>query len=516
MIIPLPSTMRWTDGTFTFGGDTVVSGPADLAATARRVLAPSTGLPLALGTADADVLVLATDDRLGAEAYELTVEPAAVRITGGSSAGVFYGLQSLRQLLPAAVFRQAPLPDTRWEVPCGEIADEPRFGWRGAHLDVGRHFLPKPFLFRFVDLLAMHKLNVLHLHLTEDQGWRFESHRYPRLTEVGAHRTETRLPREKRGDGQPHGGFYTQDDLRELVAYAADRFVTIVPEVELPGHAQAAIAAYPELGNQPGRRLPVHTAWGVNENVLNAEDSTLRFFQDVYEELLDVFPGRYVHVGGDECPKVQWEKSDRAQRLITERGLADENELQSWFIREMATWLAARDRRLVGWDEILEGGLAPGATVMSWRGEEGGVAAAQVGHDVVMAPGSHTYFDHSQSDDPGEPHAIGGHDLPLERVYGYEPVPAELTAAEASRVLGSQCQLWTEYLPTPRHVEYMAFPRMCAFAEVVWSAADRRSYDDFTERLTGHLARLDALGVEYRPLDGPHPWQQGGNGRWRR
>lgn len=518
MVVPAPVAVRLGEGSFTLDASTVLRGPAELTALVRDALARATGLPL-VDAVDGDVaagaVAVALDESLGAEAYRLAVTESAVRIDGGDAAGVFYAVQTLRQLLPPAAFRSAPLAGVTWELPVVEVDDAPRFGWRGFHLDVVRHFMPKSFLLRLIDLLAMHKLNVLHLHLTDDQGWRFESHRYPRLTEVGAYRRQTRWPKERSGDGTPHGGYYTQDDLREVVAYAARRFVTVLPEIELPGHVQAALASYPELGNEPGTPLPVLETWSVNENVLNPEESTLRFFQDVFEEVLDVFPGRFVHVGGDECPKTQWERSSRAQDLIKERGVDDEDGLQSWFISQLGEWLAERGRRLVGWDEILQGGLARGATVMSWRGESGGIAAARQGHDVVMTPSAWTYFDYYQSDDPDEPYAIGGH-IPLAHAYAYEPVPADLSAEEAAHVLGSQCQLWTEYMPDSRHVEYMAFPRACAFAEAVWSPPERRSFDDFSARLGPHLARLDALDVNYRPLGGPRPGQQGGTGRRRR
>ncbi len=441
------------------------------------------------------------------EAYRLTVTPDHVDVVGGAPAGVFYGVQTLRQLLPPQVFGTSADGDGQLTVPCVRIEDAPAFGWRGSMLDVGRHFMPKEFVLRYIDLLAMHKLNVLHLHLTEDQGWRIEIRRHPRLTEVGAwreetvagHNNEARDP-ENRYDGVPHGGFYTQEDIREIVAYAAARFVNVVPEIEMPGHAQAAIAAYPELGNSPETQVPVATRWGVITHVLNAEDATIAFFQDVLDEVLELFPSPFVHVGGDECPKDEWQKSPAAQQRIRDLGLADEDELQSWVIRQMDDFLTSRGRRLVGWDEILEGGLAPGATVMSWRGEDGGIAAAKAGHDVVMTPTDHVYFDYYQSEDrDSEPLAIGGH-LPLETVHSYRPVPTELTADEATHVLGAQCNVWTEYMAGPAQVEYMVFPRMCAFAETVWCTG-RESFADFRARLGEHLERLGALGVGYRPLD---------------
>jgi hexosaminidase len=425
---------------------------------------------------------IAVDPALGPEAYRLETGRSGTRIVGGDDAGVFYATQTLKQLAPAEGGR----------VPGVEIEDRPAFGWRGSLLDVARHFMPKEFVLRYIDLLALHKLNVLHLHLTDDQGWRIEIERYPKLTEVGAWRAETM------NDGVPHGGFYTQDDMREIVDYAARRFVRVLPEIEVPGHTRAAIAAYPELGNDGGP-VEVGTTWGVETRVLNVDEATAEFFEHVFEEVFELFPGEFVHVGGDECPRDEWRSSTRAQQLMRERGLANEDELQSWFIRRLDTFFAERARRLVGWDEILEGGLAPGATVMSWRGEEGGVAAAEAGHDVVMTPRWFTYFDYAQSDDPAEPPAQP-HVLPLEQVYAYDPVPSGLSAAARRHILGSQFALWTEHIATPAKAEYMAFPRACAFAEVVWSE-NRQPYEQFLARLRTHLRRLSALGVAYRPLD---------------
>jgi hexosaminidase len=435
------------------------------------------------------------------------VSTARVSIRARRPAGAFYAIQTLRQLFPAAILRQAPAGATAWTVPAVSIEDYPRFGWRGLLLDVGRHFMPKEFLKKLVDVLAFHKLNRLHLHLTDDQGWRIEIRRYPRLTQVGAWRRETIIGRPDddstkwRFDGEPHGGFYSQADIAELVAYARARFVTLVPEIEMPGHSQAAIAAYPELGNR-GDTLPVLTFWGVNENILNPSDATVQFEQNVLTEVMGLFPGRWIHIGGDEAPKAQWKASPLAQARIRELGLKDENELQSWFTHRMDAFLTAHGRSLVGWDEILEGGLAPNATVMSWRGIEGGIAAARAGHDVVMAPTSHTYFDYYQSaDTTREPLAIGGF-LPLDTVYSYEPIPAALTPAEARHILGAQGQIWTEYIPDPKRVEYMAFPRACALAEVVWTPREERDYGDFVRRLAVHLQRLAVLDVQYRPLQG--------------
>jgi hexosaminidase len=400
-------------------------------------------------------------------------------------------------------------------VPACRIEDAPRFAWRGAMLDVARHFLPKDVVLRYVDLLAVHKLNVLHLHLTDDQGWRIEIKRYPRLTEVGAWRTRTKagLRESPLWDERPHGGYYTQDDIREIVAYAAERHITVVPEIDIPGHSQAAIAAYPELGNTDvidTTTLPVLTTWGVNPNVLAPTDTVLRFYENVFAEVLELFPSQFLHIGGDECAKDQWRASDTAQARIKELGLDGEDELQSWIIRHFDRWLTSQGRRLIGWDEILEGGIAEGAAVSSWRGYAGGIAAARAGHDVVMCPKSHVYLDYRQSARADEPVPIA-YVRTLEDVYRFEPVPEDgLSPAEAAHIIGAQANIWTEAMDSVRAVDYMAFPRLAAFAETVWSelpAPGARDYDGFTGRMTSHYARLDALGVEYRPPAGPLPWQ---------
>ncbi len=512
-IIPRPASLTQQPGAFTLNARTVIAVDAATRALGYQLadyLAPATGLRLAVrdGHAAANAIVLRiarSPDTLGEEGYRLTVTPRLITISASAPAGIFYGIQTLRQLLPPQVFRAAPVLGVTWSAPAVTIADAPRFSWRGAHLDVARHFMPKEFVRKYLDLMAIHKLNRFHWHLTEDQGWRLAIARYPRLTDVGAWRRRTVIGHpgsdstQDQYDGRRHGGFYTQDDVREIVAYAAARFITVVPEIEMPGHSQAAIAAYPELGNT-GAQLEVWDSWGVSENILNPGDSTIAFYQRVLEEVMALFPGPWIHIGGDEAAKAQWRQSALAQARIRELGLHGEDELQAWFIRQMDGFLSARGRRLIGWDEILEGGLAPNATVMSWRGTAGGIAAARAGHDVVMTPGSHTYFDHYQSrDQASEPLAIGGF-LPLDTVYAYEPVPAALTADEARHVLGTQAQLWTEYIPDPKQAEYMAFPRLCALAEVAWTPRPLRDYADFRMRLATHLKRLAALDVNYRPL----------------
>jgi hexosaminidase len=376
-------------------------------------------------------------------------------------------------------------------------------------MDTCRHFFPVNTVLRFIDLLARHKMNSFHWHLTEDQGWRIEIQRYPRLAEVGAWRKQSPVGRVfddqpgARYDGIPHGGYYTQADVRRVVEYAQARHINVVPEIEMPGHAQAAVAAYPELGNT-ARQLEVSCHWGIHEHVYNAEEGTLRFLQNVLDEVLDLFPSPFIHIGGDECPKKEWRGSAAAQARIKALGLKDEDELQSYFVRRMDAFLFARGRRLIGWDEILEGGLAERAAVMSWRGEEGGIIAANAGHDVVMAPTTYTYLDYYQGEDQAaQPLSIGGF-LPLEKVYAYEPIPTEIQADKAHHVLGAQGQLWAEFISTQEHQDYMAFPRLCALAEVTWSPKEKKDYAGFLRRLSGgHLARLDALGVNYCCLEFP-------------
>jgi hexosaminidase len=503
-LVPLPVTVNELPGRYALTAATTIVASGAALPVARRLqadLQPASGFELEIASQGKGIALTIDSAVKGREAYRLTVGEGGIEIRASEPNGLFYGTRTLLQLLPPAVFGKEKA-SADWSVPCVEIEDAPRFPWRGTLLDVGRHFMPVEFVLKHIDLMAQHKLNVLHMHLTDDQGWRIEIKMYPKLTQVGAWRKDTMLTYDPPTySGQPHGGFYTQDDVRKIVAYAAERFVTVMPEIELPGHAQAAIAAYPELGNT-GQKLDVATIWGVNENVFNPEESTIAFLKDVLDEVLDLFPSKFIHIGGDECPKKQWKESPRAQELMRERGLKDEEELQSWFIRQIDRYLDERGRRLVGWDEILEGGLAEGATVMSWRGEEGGVVAAKAGHDVVMTPGSHTYFDHYQSEDrEREPHAIGGF-TSLERAYSYEPIPAELSSEEAKSVLGSQGQLWTEYMPDPQRVEYMAWPRLAALAEVVWTPKERKDFPSFSTRMETDLERLTVQDVNYwRPRD---------------
>jgi hexosaminidase len=432
----------------------------------------------------------------GAERYELEVRSRGIQLEAPGKAGVFYGLQTLSQLIPGL---GSPSP---WTIPAVEIEDVPRFAYRGMHLDVGRHFFPVPFIKRYIDLLSTYKMNVFHWHLTEDQGWRLEIRGYPRLTEVGSCRAETIVEKNFDpfvGDGVEYCGFYTQDEAREIVEYARERFITVMPEIELPGHSVAALAAYPEFACTPGP-FEVSTRWGVTQDIYCPIEETFSFLEDVLTEVMEIFPSPYIHIGGDEAPKRAWEESALAQEVIRREGLADEEELQSWFIRRIERFLNAHGRRLMGWDEILEGGLAPDATVMSWRGMAGGIQAAREGHDVVMTPTGYAYFDYYQGDTVQEPLAIGGL-TPLERVYAFEPVPAELSSAEARHVLGAQGNVWTEYIETTEYLEYMAFPRALALSEVVWSPSSQRDWGAFTQRLSSNLPRLEAQGVNFRIPD---------------
>ena len=512
-IIPQPVSLTMEAGQFQLTEQTVIHSDQGSLKEARRLaclLKPATGFDLKVidgKAAKGTAISLMLDSKLaklGKEGYQLTVTPSQAAIRATQGAGLFYGIQSLLQLLPPQIFREAPVAGVEWTIPCVKIEDYPRFGWRGLMLDVARHFLPKEFVKKFIDLLALQKMNSFHLHLTDDQGWRIEIKKYPRLTEVGAWRKETLIGRldhkkEQKFDGKRHGGFYTQDDIREIVAYAQERYINVVPEIEMPGHAQAAIAAYTELG-VTGKPFEVFTTWGVNENIFNPSEKTILFLRDVLTEVMGLFPSPFIHVGGDEAVKPQWKASPEVQERIKSLGLKDEHEMQSYFITQMDKFLTSKGRRLIGWDEILEGGLAPNATVMSWRGEKGGITAAKAGHDVVMAPTDYTYLDYYQSKEQDkEPLAIGGY-LPLEVVYNYEPIPKELSAEEAKHVLGAQGQIWTEYIPNPKQAEYMAYPRAAALAETTWTPRDRKDYAGFLDRVAVQQKRWDILDVNYRPV----------------
>lgn len=432
-----------------------------------------------------------------AEGYLLRVEPGRIIIEYGDGAGAFYAMQTLLQLLPKDIFSDTPVKGVKWTVPGVDIEDSPRFPYRGMHLDCCLHFFDIPFLQRYIDLMAMHKVNRFHWHLTEDQGWRLEIKKYPLLTEKGQWRKETVIGSLSSGiyDGTPHGGFYSQDEVRDLIKYAEERYVTIIPEIEIPGHSLAAISCYPELSCGLEDHYETATRWGIFRQVYCPKEETFKFLEDVFDEVIDLFPSVLIHIGGDECPKTSWKQCPHCQALIKKLGLKDEFELQSWFIQRMEKYINSKGRQIIGWDEILQGGLAPNAKVMSWLGEEGGIKAAQQHHEVVMAPYPKYYLDYWQADPDSEPLAMGGPTL-LRTMYEYNPVPEVLTPEEQKYIIGVEGCVWTEYMPTPARVEYMAWPRMCAIAESGWSKAPK-DWDGFTRRLETHLGRLDELNVGY-------------------
>ena len=445
-------------------------------------------------------IALLTAATPGPEGYQLTVDQQGIRITAAGGPGLFYGAQTLVQLLPPRAAVTASVPYVR-------INDQPAFRWRGAMLDVSRHFFSVEFVKRYIDLLAAYKLNTFHWHLTDDQGWRIEIKKYPKLTQVSAFRKETLIGAQQlfktlaefKYDATPHGGFYTQDQIRDVVAYAQQRYVTIVPEIEMPGHSVAILAAYPELACKPGA-YETWTMWGVNEDIVCPTETTIRFFEDVLTEVTNLFPGPYVHIGGDEAPKTRWKESAAVQEIMKREGYTDVEMVQGWFNRRIEKFLESRGKKLIGWDEILEGGIAPSATVMSWRGEKGGIEAAKLGHDVVMSPTTHLYINYGQSQKPHSPYEplmIGGY-IPLDAIYNYNPLPAELTPEQQQHVLGPQANLWTEYITTPAAAEYMLFPRLLAVSEVAWRPAAAKTYAEFLPRMGQQFARLDARKVYYR------------------
>jgi len=440
-------------------------------------------------------------ENLGETEYRIEVTADGARLTAGSEDALRNAETTYRQLLDAA----EPAADGKVSVPAVRIVDAPQFAWRGVMLDVARHFMPKDFVLKVIDVLALHRLNTLHFHLTDDQGWRVEIEAYPRLTEVGAWRDETMVGKMSHGqtefsyDGTRHGGFYTKAELREIVEYAAERGITVVPEIDLPGHMQAAIAAYPELGNFPENQLTVRQVWGISDDVLNVNDETVEFVRTVLREVLDIFPSPYIHLGGDECPSVQWRVAEDAQKRQADLGLDDAGQLQGWFTEQVAVVLKESGRRLVGWDEMVETDCPKDAVIMAWRSAERGEVAVKAGHQTVMTPCESVYFDYYQGDPATEPLAIGGY-IPLEKVYDFEVIPAGLSDDEAALIIGAQCNVWTEYMEDEQQVGYMLLPRLSALAERAWGSP-KVSYDEFLTRLRPHLARIEALGVNYRPLD---------------
>jgi len=500
-IIPQPASFAFQDGNLEWSGPihirTATESQKEIAGFLKAYL-DTKNLSSSLSTEGEGhhliTFVHVDDTTLNKEAYRMLINDQGIRIEAREDAGLFYGVQSLIQI--AGAYEK--------EIPYMEIEDAPRFSYRGLHLDVGRHFFPADFIKKYIDLLAHHKFNRFHWHLTEDQGWRIEIKKFPKLQETAAYRDETVIGHAttrtrsqlKNFDGKRYGGYYTQEEIRDIVKYAQDRYVTIIPEIELPGHALAALSAYPTLGCTGGP-YKAATTWGVFDDVYCAgKEETFHFLEGVLDEVVELFPSEYIHIGGDECPKTQWEKCPHCKKRMKNENLKDTHELQSYFIQRIEKYLNSKGRQIIGWDEILEGGLAPNATVMSWRGEEGGIAAAKQHHDVIMTPVNWCYFDYYQAGPEGEPLASGNM-ITVEKVYGYEPVPPQLNASETQYVLGAQANLWTEYVPTTDHAEYMVYPRACAMAEVVWSPKEKRNYDGFLKRMKEHAERLDEWDVNY-------------------
>ncbi|WP_053175523.1 beta-N-acetylhexosaminidase [Nonomuraea sp. SBT364] len=501
-LLPAPRRAARTGGEFTF--DRVHGDPA-LVEVVHRLLGP---MPVAAGPEDA-LLVRLGDG--APESYRLRVQEGGAEIVAADLAGAGHAVQILKQLIGPAAYRAGGRPGG--VVPCGEVIDEPALAWRGGMLDVARHFMTKHTLLRYVDLLAQHRMNRLHLHLTDDQGWRVESRRHPEINELATHRRETMAGHRRSDftfDGTPHGGYYTLDDLAEISAYAAGRGITVVPEIDLPGHASALLTAFPELGTGAGEVL---RGWGISAGVLKPVPAAVKLVCELLDELLTAIDTPYVHLGGDECVTTGWTGDPEVAAHLAAIGARQPGDLHGWFLREIGTHLAGRGKRMVVWDEAFQtGGVLPDTIVMCWRGDAIARQAAAAGHDVVRAPEYPTYLNFDQSDRPEEPLSIGG-PITLQDAASFAPLPATWTGPERARVLGGQFQAWTEYIPEERHLDYMVFPRACAIAETLWSGAPA-DYPSLVERLRdGHLARLDAAGCEYRPLEGPRPWQEGGAGR---
>ena len=505
-ILPRPQQVDRQQGEYVMRGEQTVAFP-DSSAGAHTVfrylseaLRPA-GISLKQVAPEAKASIRwSFSDQLAEEAYTLTITPEAISICSNPSAkGLFYGVQSLLQLLPPSAWDTKQKPAESYQLPAMNLTDAPRFAYRGAMMDVGRNFLPKEAVLKMLDLMAFYKLNTFHFHLTDDQGWRIEIKKYPRLTEKGAYRKQTQVGHcdyyfPRRYDGIEKRGFYTQDEIREIVRYAADRFITVIPEIEMPGHSSAAIACYPELSCGLGKTYVVRDYYDVFDEVYCPKEHTFRFLEDVLTEVIDLFPSHYIHIGGDECPKKAWKKCSHCQALMKQLNLPDESALQSWFIHRIEKFVNSRGRDIIGWDEILEGGLAPRATVMSWRGEAGGIEAARQQHSVIMTPGEYCYFDFYQEDPEEAPLAIGGY-LPLDKVYSYNPLPGELTAEEQKYIIGVQANIWGEYIQTPDYFEYMTFPRLIAMSEVQWTQPERKDFASFARRLDREFERLGYRGV---------------------
>jgi hexosaminidase len=509
-VIPLPVKMDVKNGEFVINEDTRIYFNDTSFESEAHYLNGFVEKPLGYtlevtgdrGQKNTIKLIRINNDTLDEEGYFLEVYPDSVVISATRKAGIFYGIQTLLQLLPPEVYARQLVGSTEWLVPAVSVVDYPRFGWRGMHLDVSRHFFPKEFIKKYLDLIAMHKMNIFHWHLTDNNGWRLEIKKYPKLTEISAWRVDREdQPWRKRtppkpGEKATYGGFYTQDDVREIVKYAAERNIMIIPEIEMPGHTGEVFAAYPELSCSGKKTYVSPGGWPGEDIFCAGNDSVFVFLENVLDEVFELFPSPYVHIGGDEADKRTWKKCPKCQQRIKDEHLKDEDELQSWFVKKIEKYIVAHGKKLIGWDEILEGGLAPEATVMSWRGEEGGIEAARQHHDAIMCPTSYCYFDYYQADPEFEPEAIGGLTT-LKKVYSYDPVPAGLSEEQAKYILGGQGNVWTEFIPTPAKAEYMAVPRMTALAEVLWTPKNEKNWSDFRRRLETQFRRFDYMGVNY-------------------
>ncbi|MCM4151144.1 beta-N-acetylhexosaminidase [Arenibacter sp. N53] len=507
-IVPKPLEMKFSQGAFRFNKDTKLVSPKNQVEVLKVLqdkftVAAGWNMEVVSAVPNKNYVQLLLDSSLKDEEYTLTVTENYVNVTANGYSGFLYGLETIRQLLPVAIESKEVVNKVDWDVPNVEIKDSPRFKWRGYMLDVARHFFDKDYVLATIDQLALLKMNTLHLHLVDDQGWRIEIKKYPKLTEVGGFRVDQEdmpwnaRPTPDLGTETTYGGFYTQEDIKEIVAYAGSRGVTVVPEIEMPAHVMSAIAAYPELSCfQKPIMVPSGGVWPITEIYCAGKDSTFEFLENVLLEVMELFPSQYIHVGGDEATKTNWKICTDCQKRVTNEGLANVEELQSYFIQRMERFLSSKGRILLGWDEILEGGLASGATVMSWRGVKGGMEASEAGHDVVMSPNSHCYFDYYQGDQDVEPLAWGGN-LPLSKVYQFDPVVDEMTVEQASHVLGGQANLWTEYIPTNAQAEYMTYPRLAALAESVWSSKANRNWDDFSNRVGSLFERYGIMGINY-------------------
>ena len=524
-VVPLPQKLEAQKGRFLLNDKTTIYADASLVKEAeflKEYIALQTNLKVNIfnGSGSEEGIVLTIDPSVNQEeGYKIESNPKLIKVSGKTAQGVFYGLQTLRQLITEVTTENGKKD---FVIPSATIEDAPRFAYRGMHLDVGRHMFPLDFIKKYIDLLALHKMNRFHWHLTEDQGWRLEIKKYPKLTEVGAWRSETAIGKNFphayegatfQGDGKRYGGFYTQEEAREIVKYAAERHIIVIPEIDLPGHMLAALAAYPELGNGTG---PYEVAkwWGVFDQILAPKEETFQFLENVFTEVLDIFPSEYIHIGGDEAPKTEWKKSAQAQEVIKQLGLTDDTEpnpvdgkkhtkeekLQSYFITRVEKFLNSKGRQIIGWDEILEGGLAPNATVMSWRGIEGGLTAAKAGHKAIMTPGGYCYFDHYQNEVDAEtkqPYLSICCLTSVEKVYSYDPIPTEFTPEQAQLIWGVQANLWTEYILSPEQAEYMVAPRMTALSEVQWTPVAQKNYNEFKQRITSIRSIFDKMNVNY-------------------